>query len=378
VLHHRQAARAAALSLLALSAAPAAALEFTNIVDTSGGLITFGHPSLDNNGVVTFTSAYDVFTSGVFAGSGGPVATLYDTTTPGYFAFSAAPMANDHGDLVFLVMHPDFSQSIFLGDGSGGPVTFITGDSTNAYTGFGDPVINNAGTIAFQASTTSGTTGIYAHASGSTSTVVDNTGAFDNFSFYYSINAAGTVAFQAGLDGGGQGIYAAGGGSVTTIAQTGGQFSFFFDSASINDHGQVVFGAALTGGGEGIFLGDGDQVITIADSSGPFVAFGFGAGINNNGTVAFMGQLEDTRYGIFTGGDPETDAVILTGDILFGSEVVDIRFYMNGLNDLDQIAFGYTLANGLSGIAVVTVPAPATLPTLAVLGLAALPRRRGA
>ena len=48
------------------------------------------------------------------------------------------------------------------------------------------------------------------------------------------------------------------------------------------------------------------------------------------------------------------DRVILEGDPLFGSTLSDIQFFRNGFNNRGQIAFRYSLANGLAGIAVAT------------------------
>lgn len=44
------------------------------------------------------------------------------------------------------------------------------------------------------------------------------------------------------------------------------------------------------------------------------------------------------------------DKVITTGDSLFGSTVTSIDFSRQGLNNLGQVAFYATLADGTSGI----------------------------
>jgi hypothetical protein len=118
----------------------------------------------------------------------------------------------------------------------------------------------------------------------------------------------------------------------------------------INNDGAVLFVGTLREGGQGLFIGTGASPTPIADSSGPFDKF-TGYAINDSGAIAFLATLDAGGSGIYTGGDPVANQVIRTGDLLFGSIVTNLSFF-RGLNNNGEIAFGYTLANGVKGIAV--------------------------
>jgi PEP-CTERM motif len=81
--------------------------------------------------------------------------------------------------------------------------------------------------------------------------------------------------------------------------------------------------------------------------------------------VAFLATLDAGGVGVFTGSHPVGDLVIATGDSLFGSPVTSLAsFSPDGLNDIGQVAFGATLADGRQVIVradPVAVPEPSTL-----------------
>ncbi|MCI0457311.1 MAG: PEP-CTERM sorting domain-containing protein, partial [Gemmataceae bacterium] len=209
-------------------------------------------------------------------------------------------------------------------------------------------------------------------------TIADDSGPFSSVGAP-SLNAGGTVAFLAELDAGGQGIFTGSGGPITTIADTTGPFGFFGNPA-LNAGGTVAFIAFPDAGGQGIFTGSGGPTTTIADTTGPFSSFSEPA-LNAGGTVAFGAFLDAGGTGIFTGPNPATDAVIRTGDPLFGATVRVLVFSRDRLNDSGQVAFSYSLNNGVSGIAVATpqpaqvIPEPASL-LLSLLGAGLLWWRR--
>jgi hypothetical protein len=79
--------------------------------------------------------------------------------------------------------------------------------------------------------------------------------------------------------------------------------------------------------------------------------------INNLGDVAFFASESVGIDGVFvelTGGSNAVP-VIETGDALFGSTVVALSVGRFSLNDSEQIAFRYALADGRSGIAVASL-----------------------
>jgi hypothetical protein len=215
---------------------------------------------------------------------------------------------------------------------------------------------------------------MFTSSGGLVTTIADGHGPI-GFIGSYTINSAGVVAFTAVLDDGTRGIFFGSGGPITTIAQTDGPFDQFDYGAAINDAGAVIFQARLDAGGQGLFVNSGGSMSTIADTSGPFTSLG-DFSINNAGSVAFVGTSGFPNHGIFTGDDPAADKVIHTGDSLFGSIVDSLGFY-RGLNDMGDIAFSYTLKNGVTGIAVARViPEPAALKLLLIASIGLIVPRR--
>ena len=61
--------------------------------------------------------------------------------------------------------------------------------------------------------------------------------------------------------------------------------------------------------------------------------------------MAFYASLDAGGTGIFTS-DDLVNAVVRTGDALFGSTVTSLNFFREGLNDSGQLAFYYSLSDG--------------------------------
>ena len=114
--------------------------------------------------------------------------------------------------------------------------------------------------------------------------------------------------------------------------------------------------------------------------------------LNDLGQLAFVADidLQDggstvDQFGLFFYDDLlGLTSVARTGDAFDGSTITDLRFTSgfslqdegSGLNDLGQVAYAYSLADGRSGVAVWTIPEPGVAMTgLALLSLATLRRR---
>jgi hypothetical protein len=217
---------------------------------------------------------------------------------------------------------------------------------------------------------------LFAGDGGPPTTIATKGSFFEDFSEAARINDAGMVAFHSPLTAGGQGVFRGNGTTTTTIADTNGSIFGGFDRyVDLNNAGTVVFLAFPKAGGQVIETGTGGALTLVADTNGPFLFLGDPA-INNHGEVAFSAGLTKGGVGLFTGPDPVADKVLLVGDPLFGSTVIAF-YYLRGLNDSGQIAFGVALANGAGDIVradpirATETPEPGTLGLL-LLGLVVL------
>ena len=99
--------------------------------------------------------------------------------------------------------------------------------------------------------------------------------------------------------------------------------------------------------------------------------------MNDEGVVAFLAFDSGGRHGVYIGDDPTADAVIRSGDPLFGSTVVRLDLTGLGINNNGDIAFGYRLADGREGVAVARiVPEPVGTGWLVTAGMVLLRRRK--
>ncbi|MBD1833727.1 hypothetical protein H6F61_13820 [Cyanobacteria bacterium FACHB-472] len=340
-------------------------------------------PAINNQGTVAFSAFLDAGGKGIFTGNGTTTTSIANTNslfggppdrpTVGYpLAELGSFSINDVGNVAFeAILESSGATGIFTSQGN---FTLIESD----FTSVDSPSINNPGTVVFLEETSRffGQTRITTSNSNSIASTYScfpsfcppaAAGDFERLSAPV-VNDAGTIAFQARVyksDGfvplGGidddltsSGIFTGNGtrdnGEIitNTIADSNGTFNSFSDP-SINNSGTVAFSAVLDMGRSGVFTGNGTTTTTIADSSSAFNNFGTPS-INNFGTVAFLAALDVGGSGIFTGNNPLKDKVIVTGDNLFGSTVQELSFYREGLNNSGQVAFFASLANGTSGI----------------------------
>jgi hypothetical protein len=130
-------------------------------------------------------------------------------------------------------------------------------------------------------------------------------------------------------------------------------------------------------GGSGIYTGNGgaNTTTTITDSDGTFLSFGAAPSINTGGTVAFRATRDAGGTGLYlTNGNGGFLLAIETGQAFMGSTVSSFNFSNQGLNDLGQLAFQASLADGRSGIytaQVAAVPEPSTY-AMMIIGLGAI------
>jgi hypothetical protein len=377
----RQKARFAISKLILLSCVTApsarATLVFTNIADTttaapSGTFTGFGSLTGIEGTTVAFHGIYSGG-SGIFTGSGGALTTIVktgDMTAPGGAAFASFNGALSMGSTVaFQGLYPG-NVGIFTGNGGALTTIVKTGDMapTGTFIGFAIPSISGS-TVAVNGAYPGSIfdTGIFRGSSGPVTTIVKEgdtapSGTFTDFS-NASISGS-TVAFVGRYAAGAQeAVFTDDGSSRTTIVTEGdaapsGTFTSFDGFTPAIDGSSVAFLGNYTGG-SGIFTGSGSGVTTVATTadaapSGMFLTFG-GPAIDGS-TVSFRATYSG-GHGIFsrTGAGP-LETIIKTGDSLFGSTVTTLNFF--GLDSADDgnFSFGYTLADGRSGIAIAAVP----------------------
>ena len=293
--------------------------------------------------------------TGIFSTDGNSINTI--ATGSGFLAVA---WINNSNNVAFF----QSPNRIFLGDGT---TTTLIADDSGAFMDVGGFSLNDSNLVGFRGEFSTGRQVLLIGDGINNTMIADTNGIFSQLEGFSSLNNSGQLAFRGNLDSGvrDQGIFIGDGTSLITIADNLGEFSGFDSRIFINDSGSVVFRAGLDSGGAGIFVGDGTTIVPIAKTGGVFNGLNDPPMINNFGTVAFEARLQSGINGIFTGPDPVADKVIIQGDPLFGSTVTGASF-SRGLNNRNQIAFEYILADGTRGIAIASpstdpIPEPSTM-----------------
>ena len=234
--------------------------KLTTIATTDGRFNFFGFDtSVNNLGEVAFKAELEEefgFDEGLFSGSGGKkgVTTHYLTSTSAFDGDDSRPSINDLGQIAFRES-VDFDSGIFVGREGDFAVIAAPDPDVSVQ----EPVLNDAGTAAFQRSLTDGVTGEFVEE-----------------------------------------IVTGSGGPLTTVADTRSEFAFFgFRPPSLNNQGDVAFLAALDDGTSGIFVGPdpvADRVISTGDTLDGSTVQNLTfceEGLSDSGELAFVATLED-------------------------------------------------------------------------------------
>ena len=344
-------------------ATPLAAAEYSfKPLATSGATFDpfgFGAPVLNNEGLVAYNATLADGTRAIFRSDRGSRTLI--AIENGFRRFGD-PTINDAGQVGFEAsLRTPRGEGIFRGEG--GPITTIAAtrnagdfDFVNA-----GPSIAAGGRVAFIGETeVTFIAGVYAGDGGPVAPIYDETGLLDFFIGTPSLNGNGAVAFLATLDSGVSGLFVGSGGAFTTVVDDTGVFTsaFFFGDPSLNEQGQVAFRASTNedpddnfgATAEGIFLFSGGVVTPILQ--GGFDEFaGFSdPSLNNLGQVAFVVSPSFGEQILVTGPDLEGDRVIGTGDQLLGRTIIGLDFSREGLNDRGELAFTAFFDDGSSGV----------------------------
>ena len=278
----------------------------TTIADDTKRFSFFGaNPSINNAGDVSFAAGLTKGGEAIVVSKGKSLKIVAQTEKDIYNFFGFNTSLNNQGEVVFSAELDEefgFDEGTFVANGK---VRTIYLASTSQFLGSDSRrSINDAGQIAFEESLDDFTNGIFLFDGSEFVTIVDQTSPLVDFAFSPQLNNVGVVVFSASLDTGEQAILTGSGGELTIVADTSGPFSDFgfFGAPSINDSGDVVFNATLDGEfGSGIYTGRdpvADRVIRPGDAlAGSTVTSAFicSEGLNNAGQLAFVAQLEDGR-----------------------------------------------------------------------------------
>jgi hypothetical protein len=365
----------------------AAQYRFASIVDNTteapkGTFDSFGLPSISGETVAVRGNYTDPETldgqSGIFTGAGQSLQTIVktgDSAPSGVFrdTFSDPTIS---GPLVAFRGVYAGTTGIFIG--SGGSLSSVAQPGDLAPPGilsneFGDPAISD-GTVAVRSGYTNDKKGIVSASGGPHASIVATgdpapVGTFGFMHFGHPAVSDENVVFRAGYPGG-SAIFVGSGGPLSTVVRFGdaapvGTFSDF-GAPSIDGH-VVAFSASYTGGA-GIFTSAGgtlSAVVKLGDTAPVGTFTGVGTPSVSGNEVAFLGSYGGiSPRGIFIGGGGSITSVITTGNMLFGSSVVDLGFSRFGFDpdSTGRVAFTYLLADGRTGVAVaMPVPEPCTI-----------------
>ena len=234
----------------------------TTIASTADEFNFFGFDtSISNSGEVAFTAELDEefgFDEGLFSGGKSKksgVTTHYLASTSQFEGRDSRPSINNLGFIAF-VESIDFNSGIFVGrEGEFMPI--VAPDPSDPSLGLGVPVLNDAGTTAFEKS------------------------------FFDEANQQ-FVEQIVKIDPDG---------TLTVLADTRDEFdSFGFRPPSLNNEGDVAFHATLDDGTSGIFVGS-DRVISTGDQLDGLTVLNLTfceEGLNDSGQLAFVATLEDS------------------------------------------------------------------------------------
>ena len=235
--------------------------KLTTIASTADEFAFFGFDtSINNSGEVAFAAELDNGDEGLFSGSGskkGGLTTHYLTSTSQFDGSDSRPAINIVGDIAF-VESIDSARGIFVGQ-EGDFTKIAAPEPSDPSIGYGTPMLNDAGTAAFQRSFTDEATQEFVEQ-----------------------------------------IVTGNGGPLTVVADTRDEFAFFgFRPPSINNDGEVAFHATLDDGTSGIFVGSdpvADRVIATGDTLDGSIVQNLvfcEEGLSDSGELAFVAQLED-------------------------------------------------------------------------------------
>jgi len=234
--------------------------------------------------------------------------TVIATTGERFSAFAPyVASVNDAGTVAFQATLPDGGSGVFTGDGrevkeAAGPA-LLAGVTSH-------PDVNTAGDMSFYGELLDGGEAVFVVREGRLDAVADTAGPFASVGpLGPTMNEAGATAFRADSAPGVSGVFAGDGAAVTTIADTQGPWSRFHGLPVITGDGTVVFRADRTDGVQGIYAGRGGSIQAVAETGDVFDTLGPFPSANEDGAVAFAATLRAGRAGIFIADEGTVDRI---------------------------------------------------------------------
>jgi hypothetical protein len=312
----------------------------TPIADTSVRFADFAPyvPAVNDHGAVAFQAAVRDGGSGVYAGSGGPIAAMVELPSGEYREVISHPDIDDLGSVcLYASSRESRREAIRVDDGR---ITVIAHDA-----GPLGPTMSSAGSVACRVDLGSGRAAILALHGGLLTEIAATGDVFSAFWGLPVINRTGSVVFRADLTAGGQAVCVGDGARSAVAAETGAEFTSIGQFPTLNDAGTVAFCATLEGGKSGVFIAWAGDIVTLIDSDSPFESFR-GVLLDNAGRVVFYATPRGGELGVFAGDDPQRDCIVGLGASRFGSSVVDFALNPVSINGAGQIGIRLKLADG--------------------------------
>ena len=257
---------------------------------------------------------------------------------------------NDAGTVAFQATLRGGETGIFTG--SGGDVVAVAESTTSVVRRFcSHPDLDNEGSSCVYGEFASGGAGLVVFEGGRGIAVADTRDRFLRIGpLGPTMHDGRRVAFRADLKEGGSGVFVLRGGSIELITDTT-RFAGFQGLPVVNGGGAVVFRADLSNGGQGIYMSRGDEVETVIESGRGFRDLGYFPCVNGQGAVVFGATLEGGGSGIFRASGGQVTPVV---DTRSGFE----SFRGALINDADVVYFYATPPGGQLGIYTLTDSGP--------------------
>ncbi|MEC4674733.1 MAG: choice-of-anchor tandem repeat NxxGxxAF-containing protein [Nitrospirota bacterium] len=319
---------------------------FVAIADSQSGQFRSFHPTpaIDSQGMAIFRANLIDGGQGIFMGNEAGQISIADTTGE-YQLFRGTPALSHNGKVLFQSDAKSGVVGYFRG--SNPEHDFVYGNPE--FENIGEVAINNNGMVAFKARRKSGREKrrqVFLGTGGTPKAVPESAHSQVGVP---DLNDRGAVVFSTGAQ-----VFMSDGTTTLSILKKDKK-NFLFHRPVINDEGSILVQVSLrvqdAQMGKKLVLVDKGKQTVLASTETQYAEF-FGAhSLNNHGQIAFSALLDSGITGIFTGPDPVHDTVILQGDELAGSRILEGPVLSNhSLNDDGVIVFFARLEDDSEGI----------------------------